>query len=269
MERKRNSILAALLSLVLPGLGQLYNAQPKKAGVVYLLVLAAFPVVSLTPMAFYFYGLAMLVLIGVVILVFIVVDAAKSARRLGVITLQKYNRWYVYLCIFLAHAFVILPVLEVAFPRPVKAYRIASGAMEPSLQVGDHIIVDLTRYATDIPQRGDVVVFIFPEDRSKDFIKRVIGLPGERIEIRSKRVFIDGRELSDAWGIHVDQTVLDARDNFGPLSVPPEQYYVMGDNRDRSYDSRFWGFVDHSLIKGKALYFYWAKDKGKIGTAIH
>ena len=252
MDRKRNPIGAALLSLVMPGLGHLYSAQPKRAGVIYLLALSTFPVLSFTAIAFTWHGLMVLVAIGLSFLVFVMVDAARNARRLGIIALQKYNRWYVYACVFLAHAFLILPIIEEFFPRPVKAYRIPSGAMEPTLQIGDHIIVDLTHYARHVPQRGDVMVFVYPEDQSKDFIMRVIGLPGERVEIRVKKVLIDGQELPEGV-IRLNKTFVEQRDNFGPVSVPDRQYFVLGDNRDHSYDTRFWGFVDRSLFNHYGL----------------
>jgi signal peptidase I len=140
--------------------------------------------------------------------------------------------------------------------------------MMPTLQIGDRLIVDLTYYAKQTPQRGDLPVFIFPEDKSKDFIQRVIGLPGETVEIRDKKVFVNGRELSEPWAVQLDEDNVGAKNNFGPKVVPQGEYFFLGDNRDHSYDSRFWGFVDRASIKGKALYLYWAKDKGRIGVTI-
>jgi signal peptidase I len=114
------------------------------------------------------------------------------------------------------------------------------------------------------PERGDIIVFIYPEDRSKDFIKRTVGLPGDTIEIKDKKVFINGLLWNDANGTHVDLLVIPGavqpRDNFGPVTVPEDSYFVMGDNRDESYDSRFWGFVRQQDILGKALIIYWSWD---------
>jgi signal peptidase I len=266
--RKRYPLGAALLTFLVPGLGQLYNAQPKKAVVIYLLSLSLFPILALTTMAFTFHGAMFFLLVGATLLVFVIIDAAKNANRLGIMTLRKYNRWGIYVCIFFVHAFLITPLVEHFFPRPFKAYQMPTGGMMPTLQVGDHLIADLTYYAKHKPQRGDVPVFIFPEDKSKDFIQRIIGLPGETVEIRNKKVLINGQELSEPWQVLLNKNSVGAQDNFGPKVVPLGGYFLLGDNRDHSYDSRFWGFVDSSLIKGKALYLYWANDKGRIGTTI-
>jgi len=146
--------------------------------------------------------------------------------------------------------------------------------MVPTLTIGDHILV--TKFLYDFklpywdtilvrfsePQRGDIIVFKFPEDESKDFIKRVIGLAGDTVEVRNKRVWINGALLVEPYVQHVDPNVLphqfQPRDNLGPLKVPPDSYFVMGDNRDQSLDSRFWGFVKLEKIKGKAFLIYWS-----------
>lgn len=179
----------------------------------------------------------------------------------------------------------------------VQAFKIPSGSMKPTLLIGDHLLVSKSSYGfknpfTDSviipigePGRGDVVVFRFPEDPDKDFIKRIIGLPGETVEVRDKQVFINGKALGHDWGTYTDQVVLpngvQPRDNFGPVTVPPEHYFVMGDNRDQSYDSRFWfggkgGFVPEKDILGKAFIIYWSWEDqsfgvrwSRIGDIIH
>ncbi len=156
----------------------------------------------------------------------------------------------------------------------MQAFKIPSGSMVPTLTIGDHILV--TKFLYNIkapfgdtilvrfsePQRGDIIVFKYPEDESKDFIKRVVGIPGDRIEVRSKRVWINGELLPEPYVQHTDLNVLphqvQPRDNLGPLTVPPDSYFVMGDNRDQSLDSRFWGFVKLPKIKGKAFLIYWS-----------
>ncbi len=161
----------------------------------------------------------------------------------------------------------------------VQAFKIPSGSMIPTLQIGDHILVNKLAYGIRIPflenyalefgtpQRGDVIVFIFPEDRTKDFIKRVIAVAGDSIEIRGKKVYINGNPVADPHA-HFEgddpQTMgLPSRDDFGPRSVPQHHVFVMGDNRDRSYDSRFWGFVDLDDVRGKAFLIYWSWDGGE------
>lgn len=173
----------------------------------------------------------------------------------------------------------------------VQAFKIPSGSMLPTLQIGDHLLVNKILYGPRIPytaarvfrlrspRRGDVVVFAYPQDDTKDFIKRVIGEPGDTVEVRNKEVYINGVPLRDPWGVHADSVVypegFDKRDNFGPVTVPRGGYFCMGDNRDKSYDSRFWGFVEDARIRGKAFILYWSWDSetfrprlGRIGRII-
>jgi len=164
--------------------------------------------------------------------------------------------------------------------------------MKPTLLIGDHILVSKFNYGIRLPlirsklvpvgkpQRGDIVVFIYPEDRSKDFIKRLIGLPGDKIEIRDKKILLNGLPWSDTHGVYVDNMVIPGsvqpRDNFGPVTVPEDSIFVMGDNRDESYDSRFWGFVPMKEVLGKALIIYWSWNRDnhgvrwtRIGSILH
>ena len=151
----------------------------------------------------------------------------------------------------------------------VQAFKIPSSSMEPTLLVGDHILVNKFLYGIRIPvigkkvlpfsqpRRGDVIVFIFPNDRSKDFIKRVIGLPGEKIEIRERKIYINDRLIEDPWGKYFPPERLI---NVGPEVVPPNALFVMGDNRNNSEDSRYWGFVPLDDVLGKAFVMYWSWD---------
>jgi signal peptidase I len=166
----------------------------------------------------------------------------------------------------------------------VQAFKIPSGSMKSTLLVGDHILVTKFTYGIKIPfmdteifdfggpQRKDIVVFRYPVDPDKDFIKRVIGLPGDTIRIQNKRVFVNDKELDEPYVQHTDHGILPGsvspRDNFGPIVVPQNSYFVMGDNRDESYDSRFWKFVDESVLKGKAFIIYWSwNGEGKWSTS--
>ncbi len=158
----------------------------------------------------------------------------------------------------------------------VQAFKIPSGSMLPTLQIGDHILVNKLAYGIRVPflerytarfgkpKRGDVVVFVYPVDRSKDFIKRVIAVEGDQVEIQDKKVIINGEPIEDSHAFFRDGGVTQGgvrlRDNYGPKSVPEGPIFGMGDNRDRSYDSRFWGYVDFKDIKGKAFVVYWSWD---------
>ena len=152
----------------------------------------------------------------------------------------------------------------------VQAFKIPSGSMIPTLLVGDHILVNKFIYGVKIPfsnktlipigspQRDDVIVFIYPVDKSKDFIKRVIGLPGETLEINDTEIYINGELLENTHGVFKDSRRHFAKDNYGPVTVPKGHLFVMGDNRDNSHDSRFWGTVPLESVKGKALIIYWS-----------
>jgi signal peptidase I len=164
----------------------------------------------------------------------------------------------------------------------IQAFKIPSGSMKETLLIGDHILVNKFIYGVKLPflqttivpvknpKRDDIVVFKFPEDPGKDFIKRVIGVEGDEVEVRDKQVYLNGKLLNHDFGIHTDSYIFPAsvqpRDNFGPVVVPEKSLFVMGDNRDQSYDSRFWGFVDLKAVKGKALVIYWSWDKENFGV---
>jgi signal peptidase I len=174
----------------------------------------------------------------------------------------------------------------------VQAFSIPSGSMEPTLLVGDYLLVNKLAYgirnpftnnvliATGTPQRGDVVVFIYPQSPDKDYIKRVIGLPGDRIQIIDKKLYINGKltqipppsnNPEAPRAVYADPEITQTeRDNFGPVVVPQDSYFFMGDNRDRSYDSRFWGFVPMQALKGRAfiIYFSWAGDGQPQATLL-
>ncbi len=179
---------------------------------------------------------------------------------------------------------ILIAVVLALFIRTfvVQAFKIPSGSMEPTLQIGDHILVNKFIYGVKIPyagttlipvahpEQGDIIVFRYPEDPDKDFIKRVIGVPGDIVEIRDKTVYVNKVAVKNDIGVHTDARVLSGtinpRDNLTPVTVPADAYFVMGDNRDNSYDSRFWGFVEASAIKGKAFIIYWSWDSHNFGV---
>lgn len=171
---------------------------------------------------------------------------------------------------------IITALLLALFIRAyiIQAFKIPSGSMIPTLLVGDHILVNKFIYGTKIPfldrrflifkkpEKGDIIVFKYPENPKKDFIKRVMATEGDIIESRNKIIYVNGKAVIEPYALHGDISVRprgnDPRDNFGPLIVPKNKIFVMGDNRDQSYDSRYWGFVDVKDIKGEALIIYWS-----------
>ncbi len=141
---------------------------------------------------------------------------------------------------------------------------VSSGSMLPTLEVNDHLMIDKLSYRWSNPERGDIIVFSPTEELKRQhfqdtFIKRAIGLPGEKVEIKEGRVYINDRLLPEKY---IDEKLVY---QWGPITVPPNSYLVMGDNRDNSYDGRYWGFVPRSNILGKAVIRYWSPDR-KIGN---
>ena len=181
---------------------------------------------------------------------------------------------------------IVVAVILALFIRTfvVQAFKIPTGSMENNLLIGDHLLVNKFMFgptASPVERallpigtigRGDVIVFKYPEEPSRDFIKRVIGLPGDTVELRDKRVSLNGTPLDEPY-VYLGEppgtssefqevTSFDVRERYGPVTVPPGQYFVMGDNRDNSQDSRYWGFLPRDYVKGKAVVIYWSYDRG-------
>ncbi len=162
----------------------------------------------------------------------------------------------------------------------VQAFWVPSGSMLPTIQIGDHIFVNKLAYTVRMPltetpitevqppQRGDVVVFVSPRDPKTDLIKRVIGIPGDTIEIKKKKLYVNGEEVSDEHAHFEEPPIKTKRDFHPPVTVPEGKFFVMGDNRDRSYDSRFWGFADIADVKGRATFVYWSRDSASCWNQI-
>jgi signal peptidase I len=173
---------------------------------------------------------------------------------------------------------VVTALLLALFIRAyfIQAFKIPSGSMIPTLLIGDHILVNKFIYGTTLPlsdrrvlvfrkpEKGDIIVFKYPEDRKRDFIKRVIAVEGDVIESKNKVIYVNGKAVDEPYAQHTDTSLrpggIEPRDNFGPRIVPKEKYFMMGDNRDQSYDSRYWGYVDIRDIRGEALIMYWSWD---------
>jgi signal peptidase I len=179
----------------------------------------------------------------------------------------------------------------------VQAFKIPSGSMIPTLLIGDHLLVNKILYGTPVdipftnvtvfhmpglrtPQKGEIVVFKYPEDPKRDFIKRVVAVEGDTIQMINQQVYLNGKFIGEPYTQHTDTLArlgqLEPRDNFGPFLVPKGKLFMMGDNRDNSYDSRFWGYVDVKEVRGKAMIIYWSWDSEKtfprfdrIGKLIH
>ncbi len=185
-------------------------------------------------------------------------------------------------------AFIIAMFIRAFF---VEAFKIPSASMEPTLLIGDHVLANRLIYGIRVPisgkliipvshpKDGDVVIFRWPKDRSTYFIKRCVGVPGDVLEMKNKVLYRNGKRVVEPYVIHTDphiyprntdiamfKTLWGSRDNWGPVKVPPNSYFMMGDNRDNSYDSRYWGFVPDNDLVGKAFIIYgsWTLHPFKI-----
>ncbi len=173
-----------------------------------------------------------------------------------------------------AEALLVALVLAIVIRTfVVQAFKIPSESMLETLQVGDHLLVNKFLYGVKWPftntyivkgadpQRGDIIVFEYPNNPILDYIKRIVGVPGDVIEVRNKQLYRNGQPVKEAYIRNIEPNRIEpTRDNFGPVTVPADKYFVMGDNRDNSQDSRFWGFVDRSAIRGKAWRIYWSSE---------
>lgn len=162
----------------------------------------------------------------------------------------------------------------------VQAYKIPSSSMEDTLFTGDQIIAARFTYGISLPgkgakilkfaapKRGDIVVFKYPEDPKLMFIKRCVGLPGDIIMVRDKKLYINGKKIDEPYVSNKDKRILgfkeSIRDFYGPVTVAPGSYFMMGDNRDFSTDSRFWGFVPGENLRGKAWIVYWPPKRWRV-----
>jgi signal peptidase I len=178
---------------------------------------------------------------------------------------------------------VVIAIIIAMFIRTfiIQAFKIPSGSMLETLQIGDQILVNKFIYGVKIPftngktlisikdpQKGDIVVFKYPEDPSKDFIKRVVATQGDTLEIRDKKLYVndtlvEGEEYAQYKTDKIYSGMVSPRDNLRKIKVPENNFFVMGDNRDNSHDSRFWGFVDLKAVRGKALIIYWSWNSDK------
>jgi signal peptidase I len=202
---------------------------------------------------------------------------------------------------------IVIAVILALFIRTfvVQAFKIPTGSMEPNLLIGDHLLVnkfllgptatsfERTILPTREIRRGDVVVFKYPAEPERDFIKRVIALPGETIELRDRKIYINGSPIDEPYAHYLPRqadagrhevTAEDVREHYGPETVPEGHVFVMGDNRDNSQDSRYWGFLPRDYVKGRALMIYWSYEsdredyqetglvasvKGMVSVAVH
>lgn len=243
--------------------GQLYNGKLKKGIWVYVISMLLLIFAFFAYRHFGFAGLIGGTLLVLGFALFAIFDGYREARALGSISLAKYNKFFVYLLIILSNGIAVVPY--VVAQNHVKPFMVPTGSMQPTIMVGDFIMADMTP-PFEI-RRGDVVVLAFANDEKVLFFKRILGMPGETIEIRGKQILINGKAIDDPWGFYEHQEE-DRHISSGPVVIPDNRYFALGDNRDNSMDSRQWGCVEKADIHGRPLYICWSKDMHRIGKNI-
>ena len=259
-NKPRRPWIAALLTLLVTGLGHLYAGNPQKGIILFgigqfLFLVFAAAVNLITASAVFVFSA---VTVGTAFIIFYVIDAVLIAKREKEnYEPAKYNRWFVYIgCIVIATSLIVTYRSAVILPYFVQAFKLPTGTMEPTLLIGDHFLVGKLIYKTTEPKRGDIIVFKYPRNPEIAYIKRLVGEPGNKVEIIGRIVYINGNPLKENYTQYIDPRSVN--EHYGPVSVPAEQYFVMGDNRDNSMDSRFWGFVPRKNVIGKPLFIYWS-----------
>jgi signal peptidase I len=285
-SKSRNAVIAFLLSLVLPGLGQIYNGQLKK-GTFFFGILLLIPFLAgITRVTTFFYGLLFLILTEICLRIFIIADGVRTAKRLKEFVPGRYNTWYYHLLI----AIVMVAVLWVYDTRSMlktQTFNIPTTSNNPTFQVGDCLVADLNAYENSEPDYGDIVVYSRPDGKIYTF--RVAGKPGDKLELKDNIITINGKPgkatfikeaTSDNFPVSefveefpnghkhsiykFRQDYDSTKANIRDIIVPEDSYYLLGDNRDNALDSRYEGFISKDRIKGRIIYSYWGNTTDRI-----
>lgn len=280
---KRRPVVAAVLALLGPGLGYLYNGKLSHA-VVSVLVFLGFSnvfFVQLVSETTAQSSMRLFLGFGLVVYVLHALLAWHAACKQGEnFVRRRFNRWYYYVIWWLA-----VVVLILATAPQFGNYRIfqsPSQSMETTLRWNERFVANMDAYRQYGPARSDVVIFICPCDSATLYLKRCLAVPGDTVEIIDKKFYVDGEAVEEPSGLQFIDTTstgelrihprpsdgVDSRDNYGPYEVPPGQYFLVGDNRDNSYDSRFFGFVPKDMILGKAIRIWYSDDWNRLWLPI-
>jgi signal peptidase I len=264
MLKRRRPIGALLLSIIAVGLGQLYNGKVKKAGIFLIAFYVGGPALSIFLLDS-FEGAVALLCVALAAVVYIAIDAFRDARSQEMYDLKPYNRWYVYLVYYILLSVGVQEGISIAIKKYCfEAFKFPSGSMKPTLQPGDNLIVKKLWLSQEKVLRGDIVVFTRESDPEVNILKRVVGLPGETIEVRDSTVFINSEPLPESYA-HWDQVDDPVSYEFPAQKIPADSIFVLGDNRHHSKDSRFFDppFIPLNRVKGKAQYIYWYWEGGE------
>jgi signal peptidase I len=262
-NKPRRLWIAAVLTLLVTGLGHLYSGNPKRGIILFginqfiiLAIAVCFEVIA--PRGFF---LLFAVAVEIAFIVFCISDALSAASRKNENDESaRCNRWFEYIIYIGTASVYAAAVIIFVFMQP---YRLPTRSMEPTLLIGDHFIVNKLIYKIAVPKRGDIIVFKHPGDPKTSHLKRLIGEPGDKVEIIDKIVYINGKPLQEDYVQYIDTVSIDKV--WGPYHVPAESYFVLGDNRDNSMDSRYYGFVPRKNLIGKPLFIYLSSEASADG----
>lgn len=257
--KKRDSSVASLCNLVSPGLGFLYVGRPIYAVALPLTMWLLLSIAAWTKIIFIPYGVLIMVAAGLVVWLGSVAAAGLLAQRQSAVELLPFQRWYVYIG-FVVITSIIGNVLvgNRGALLGYESYRIPSRSMEGTILLGDFFISNAWKYRTQSPQRGELVVFSLPGKPGIKYVKRVIGLPGDHVEIKSGVLSVNGSSLSEPY-VNPENNQRSLREDVS-YEVPATGYFVMGDNRDHSNDSRYWGPVPEENICGSVEFVWFSFD---------
>lgn len=282
--KPRNGFIVFLLSLLLPGLGQVYNGQPKKA-LIFFALLLFFPLLfGLTRGTTFFYGLLSLLIIQIALRIYIIIDGVKNAKRQKDYILKPYNTWYYHLIIAIG-MLAILMIYDISTVLGTQTFKIPTNSNNPTIQLDDWLVADMRAYKNSEPNYGDIVVYSGPDGHIYTF--RVVGIPNDKIELIDNIVSINGKPskatfIKDTTNDEMPVSEFEeelpnghkhliyklkvpydsTKTNIKNIIVPADSYYLLGDNRDYAADSRYEGFISKDRIKGRIIYSYW----GQTGT---
>ena len=262
--RPRRPWLAALLSLLYGPVGQVYVGRARRSLGLWLVWGCLMPTLALclSSLRIGRFGLSVLFLCVVLYPLFLATDAFLLARRDRHAVPKRYQRWWVYLLCMVGFALGNLAVACFDRSFVAEAFVVVSRSMSPTIQPGDHILVDKFWWSRDRIHRDDVVAFLSNGPGSVHYVHRVIGLPGDEIEIKNERLFVNGKKWDDRHAVFQGALPpVDALINYGPAKVPPDCCFLLGDNRRHSKDCRFTGPIPLRDVHGKARFIYWSRER--------
>lgn len=259
------------MTLIRPGLGQIYNGQLSKAIFIIVLEYCYIPLLLLVAFnALSAFTIISLVVIAAAFYIFVFTDAILAARKIGADYVpRRFNNVYAYIVIVVVLGTINYFSSDYVKNNVIESFRFPSGSMLPTLQIGDQIFADRSLSARS-PKHGDIVVFEYPENPERNFLKRVVAIGGDNVELRNAVLYVNGNVISEPYLKQPENNEkvppsLSGSD-YGPVVVPDNSYFVLGDNRDNSQDSRYFGFVAQDKMKGIARSIYWSWDKSSTSV---